>query len=66
MQDTVKLNSRELLNDLLAKYGSNQFDEKQILEMGHEIEQQMNQFEISERVRTARVDEALSKIVITA
>lgn len=66
MQDNAKLNSRELLNDLLAKYGSNQVDEKQILEMGREIEQEMNQFEISERERTAKVAEYLSKIVITA
>jgi hypothetical protein len=34
--------------------------------MGREIEQQMNQFEISERERTAKIAEYLSKIVITA
>lgn len=66
MQETAKLSSKELLDDLLAKYGSDTVGKQRVLEMEREIEQQMTQFEISERERTAKVADDLSKIVITA
>ncbi|NJO24491.1 MAG: hypothetical protein HC867_00040 [Bacteroidia bacterium] len=66
MQEHIKLSSKELLDNLLAKYGSDSVNEQQIHQMEREIEQQMDKFDITERERTAKVAEDLSKIVITA
>lgn len=66
MQDPIKLSSKVLLDNLLAKHGSDSVEEQKIQEMEREIEQQMNTFDIAERERTAKVAEYLSKIVITA
>lgn len=66
MQENLKLNSKELLDNLLATFGSDSVGEQKILEMGREIEKQMNNFDVIERERTAQVAEDLSRIVITA
>jgi hypothetical protein len=66
MQEPLKLSSKELLDDLLAKYGSDSVQESQIHEMEREIEQKMDKFDITERERSAKVADDLSKIVITA
>jgi hypothetical protein len=66
MQEPAKLSSKELLANLLAKHTSESVNGNQIRQMEREIEQEMDKFEITERERTAKVAEDLSKIVITA
>ncbi|MEP7372351.1 MAG: hypothetical protein ABI675_03110 [Chitinophagaceae bacterium] len=66
MQEPSKLDSKELLESLLAKFGSNSVGEQKVQEMEREIEKNMNTFDIAERERTAKVADDLSKIVITA
>ena len=66
MQKLSKLDSKELLDNLLAKFGSVKVGEHNVQEMEREIEKKMASFHMAERERTAKVAEDLSKFVITS
>jgi hypothetical protein len=66
MQDPNNLNSKDLLQHLLANYEKGGINDQQIYEMERNIEQQMVKFDMTQREKTAQVVNDLSKIVITA
>ena len=66
MQEPSMLDSKELMDYYLAKYGTGWITKEMIEEMNHGIEEDMKDFDMKERIRNAKAAEELRKIIITA
>lgn len=66
MQEPSMLDSKELMDYHLAKYGTGCIDVNTIKGWSRKIEEHMKDFDRLERIRNAKAAEGLRKIIITA
>jgi hypothetical protein len=66
MQEPSMLDSKELMDYHIAKYGKGCIDKYTVAEWSRKIAEDMKDFAWKERIRNAKAAEALSKFIITA